>query len=83
MHLLKIHGRIRYQIKKGHRKGVEVNGMYKESDIQKIEDDFGLRGAKPYIYTKGNQWFILHWKNVPKEVEGYSVNPYKTVAQIP
>ena len=27
--------------------------MYKESDIQKIEDDFGFRGAKPYIYTKG------------------------------
>ena len=27
--------------------------MYKESDIKKIEDDFGFRGAKPYIYTKG------------------------------
>ena len=25
MHLLKIHDRISYQIKKGHRKGVEVN----------------------------------------------------------
>ena len=24
LHLLKIHGRIRHQIKKGHRKGVEV-----------------------------------------------------------
>ena len=29
MHLLKIHGRIRYQIKKGHRKGVEVKKMKK------------------------------------------------------
>ena len=57
--------------------------MYKESDIQKIEDEFGLRGAEPYIYTKGNRWFILHWKSEPKEVEGYNVNPYKTVAQIP
>ena len=57
--------------------------MYKESDIQKIEDEFGFRGAKPYIYTKGKHWFILHWKNEPKEVEGYSVNPYKTVEQIP
>ena len=57
--------------------------MYKESDIQKIEDEFGFRGVKPYIYTKGKQWFILHWNNEPKEVEGYSVNPYKTVAQIP
>ena len=57
--------------------------MYKESDIKKIEDDFGFRGAKSYIYTKGNRWFILHWKNEPKEVEGYSVNPYITVEQIP
>ncbi len=48
--------------------------MFKESDIKKIEDDFGFSGAKPYIYTKGEQWFILHWKNGPKEVEGYSVN---------
>ena len=29
MHLLKIHGRIRHQIKKGHRKGVEVKKMKK------------------------------------------------------
>ena len=29
MHLLKIHGRIRHQIKKGHRKGVEVSKMKK------------------------------------------------------
>lgn len=56
--------------------------MFKESDIKKIEDDFGFSGAKPYIYI-GKQWFILHWKNGPKEVEGYSVNPYKTVTQIP
>ena len=27
MHLLKFHGRIRYQIKKGHHKGVEVKDM--------------------------------------------------------
>ena len=56
---------------------------YKESEIREINDDFGLSGAKPYIYTKGNCWFILHWKGEPSDVEGYSVNPYKTTKQIP
>ena len=57
--------------------------QYKESEIREINDDFGMAGAKPYIYTKGNQWFILHWKGEPAAVEGYSVNPYKTTKQIP
>lgn len=56
---------------------------YEESEIEAIEDEFGFRGAKPYIYTKGKKWFILHWKSEPAEVVGYSVNAYKSVLQIP
>ena len=40
MHLLKNHDRIRYQIKKGHRKGVEVKKMktFRMEDVEKIEE---------------------------------------------
>ena len=40
MHLLKIHGRIRYQIKKGHRKGGEVKKM--ESVLLKSYNGFTI-----------------------------------------
>ena len=60
-----------------------MNKKYKENEIKEIEDEFRFRGAKPYIYTNGKKWFILHWKSVPPEVEGYCVNEYKTVSQIP
>ena len=36
MHLLKIRGRIRYQIKKGHHKGVEVRKMSRHGIIEEV-----------------------------------------------
>lgn len=50
-------------------------------------DDFGLSGAIPYIYTSGCSWFILHWKSEQKAIancpNGYSCNLYRTTKQIP
>lgn len=52
-----------------------------------LNDDFGLSGAVAYIYTKGSNWFILHYRTEQKAIancpEGYSVNEYRTTTQIP
>ena len=67
---------------------VETKKAYDEN-IRKIcdNDDFGLRGAIPYIYIQGRYWFIAHWKTEEKAKnncpEGYSCNKSTTVAQKP
>lgn len=52
-------------------------------EIRNINDDYGFRGAIPYIYTNGHNWFILWWKDTPIQLAGWSCNKYVTTNQIP
>jgi hypothetical protein len=56
---------------------------YKESDIKTMQDEYGMRGAKPYIYVNlsAHKWFILWYVNEPAEVENYACNRYTSVSQ--
>lgn len=58
--------------------------------VELFNDDFGLRGAIPYIYTKKDNnkfnWFIMHWKTEQRAKDncpqGYTVNRYTTTQQM-
>ena len=56
-------------------------------DIRNITDEHWHRDSKPYIYTQGYNWFILHYTSNEKALQnkprGYSCNLYTTVSQIP
>ena len=60
-----------------------TNMRYKESDIKTIQDEYGMRSAKPYIYvnSSANRWFILWYVGEPDEVENYTCSRYTSVTQ--
>ena len=55
----------------------------KPEEIRKIVDEYGFRGAIPYIYTNNHNWFILWWKTTPRVIDGWSCNKYVSTNQIP
>ena len=56
---------------------------YKESEIKTIQDEYGMRSAKPYIYvnSSAHRWFILWYVGEPDEVENYTCSRYTSVTQ--
>lgn len=52
-------------------------------EIIKIDDEYGFRGAVPYIYTNKHNWFILWWVNTPRVIDVWSCNKYVSTNQIP
>lgn len=53
------------------------------NEIRKIDDEYGFRGAIPYIYTNKHNWFILWWAITPRVIDGWSCNKYVSTNQIP
>lgn len=53
------------------------------NEIRKIDDEYGFRGAIPYIYTNKHNWFILWWTITPRVIDGWSCNKYVSTNQIP
>ena len=60
-----------------------TNMRYKESDIKTIQDEYGMRSAKPYIYvnSSAHRWFILWYTGEPDEVENYTCSRYTIATQ--
>jgi hypothetical protein len=57
--------------------------------IKNIGDDYGLRGAMPFIYRKNKSWFILHLISdddarqiLSRLSAGWSVARYTSTTQI-
>ena len=66
MHLLKIHGRIRHQIKKGHRKGGKVKGVEVKKMKKIIWKVTGKNLATLYIEANSFDSAIEKARNVNK-----------------
>ena len=74
MHLLKIHDRISYQIKKGHRKGVEVKTMRIFKTI--IGNDIR------YVCAPKSTKVLAEYEIISDVTKQVKINPYRVLEEL-